>query len=47
MLVGNTGRPWSGVQRCLNRTLAAMVLGQLVVGDIMLVASSHSVRRLW
>ena len=43
MLVGNTGQSWGAVQRCLHWTLAAMVLGQLVIGDVMLIASSHSV----
>lgn len=43
MLVGNTGRSWDAVQRCLHWTLAAMVLGQLVIGDIMLSRVVHSV----
>ncbi len=47
MQVGNTVRSWGAVQRTLHWTLAAMVIGQLLGGDLMLLASSHAVPDIW
>ena len=47
MQVGNTERSWGAVQRTLHWTLAVMVLGQLLVGDIMFFTSPARVPNLW
>ena len=47
MQVGNTVQSWGAVQRVLHWTLAVMVLGQLLAGDIMLFSAPGSVPTLW
>ena len=47
MQVANTDRSWGAVQRTLHWTIAVMVLGQLLIGDIMLFTSPETVPKLW
>lgn len=47
MQVGNTERSWGAMQRTLHWTIAVMVLGQLLIGDIMLFKSAAGVPKLW
>lgn len=47
MQIGNTRRSWGAVQRTLHWTLAVMVLGQLLIGDIMFLTSPARVSNLW
>ncbi len=47
MQVGNTELSWGAVQRTLHWTIAVMVLGQLLIGDLMLFKSAAGVPKLW
>ena len=47
MQIGNTSTSWGAVQRTLHWTLAVMVLGQLLIGDIMLFTGPQTVPGLW
>ncbi len=47
MQVANTDRAWGAVTRTLHWTLAVMVLGQLLAGDIMLLTGPKVVPTLW
>ena len=52
MQIGNTTYSWGAVQRTLHWTLAVMVIGQLLIGDVMLFSSlfasgAKTVPNLW
>ena len=47
MQVGNTKQSWGAIQRTLHWTVAAMVLVQLLIGDLMLFDGPQGVPTLW
>ena len=47
MQVGNTSQSWGAIQRVLHWTVAAMVLFQLLIGDLMLFGGPGRTENLW